>query len=175
MPAAAKRRRGRPRQPGNRYPSGKLRPEPANAVMLWKRQEVAVEKDLIRPEWGSEIGRLRRFDNITIEEMAMALRWAELRGRADAISGTQRPSAASPSYDRGFVNGSASSNPSISPEQVDVLEAARKADKEVFFHAGREPYNVLFSTALTNCRIGSEERVLLLKRALKVLITLWNR
>jgi hypothetical protein len=89
-------RRGRPAQPGVRYPGGKLKAEPANAVLKWKRAKVLAEAQVIDPRWGSTIAQLVFFKRLTDREAAAADRWAEWVGRHDRIKGFPRRTCASP-------------------------------------------------------------------------------
>src|SRR5262245_7454592 len=53
-----KSKRGRPARPGLRYPGGKLKGEPADAVAKWKRARILAEAQVIDPRWGSSIAQL---------------------------------------------------------------------------------------------------------------------
>ena len=94
-----KSKRGRPAQPGVRYPGGKLKGEPADAVAKWKRARILAEAQVIDPRWGSAIAQLVFFHRLTDREAAAADRWAEWVGRHDRIKGFPRRTAASPQYD----------------------------------------------------------------------------
>lgn len=95
--------KGRPRQEGDRYPSGKLkasklRPsiEPI-APALWDRARTAVIETLNDVRFGSELGRLSLRGEITAHEASAGFRLADIYGRFERYKGKRR-SAASPSY-----------------------------------------------------------------------------
>ena len=72
-----KSRRGRPRQPGERFPCGKLKgeadPEP-RAVAAFKRARVLAEAQIIDPRWGSSVAQLVFFKRLSDREAAAAER-----------------------------------------------------------------------------------------------------
>jgi hypothetical protein len=115
-------RAGRKRQLGvARYASGRKRQERgsrlrptdkgelltveqrrAAAPLLWRRALEGVVAFARDPQLGSEIGRLSMLGILTDGEAATADHIGEVLGRDALLSGSPRPTVASPSFDRGY-------------------------------------------------------------------------
>lgn len=102
---------GRPREEGDRYPSGKLKPATASAGdgtrapisgALWQRMLADGEKIFGDARFGTELGRLGAVGQITPSEVATGLRIAGIYGRFEYYKNLRR-SAASPHYIREFI------------------------------------------------------------------------
>lgn len=145
--------RGRPRQEGERYPSGKLKPKskPGPVVDFEKepmsgtawRQMIARSSDLLNdPSLATEVNRLGAAGKLSPAEVATANRIAGIYGRYEYYQGIKRTTA-SPYYVREFI--SSSPDPEGHPDGIvlgrepvlgdertedDVEEAARKASEE---------------------------------------------
>lgn len=105
--------RGRPRQEGERYPSGKLKPATEIAVpgetgrapisgTLWQRMVENAEKVLGDARFGTELGRLCAAGQIAPSEAATGFRVAGIYGRFEYYKNLRR-AAASPHYIREFI------------------------------------------------------------------------
>lgn len=99
---AAQAKRGRPRQSGARYPSGKLKPvqEPMSGV-LWQRLKQHGRQLGLDPRLLTELGRLNWFGELTVAQTAAGHRIAGIYGRYEHFKKLRR-SARSPSYEQGF-------------------------------------------------------------------------
>lgn len=100
-------RRGRPTKPGDRYASGRRRPniEPTPPA-LWQRIKAHARKLLGSPDIASEIGRLSFAGELTAAQVVTGLYIAKVCGNFEALKGSPRRSARSPSYDAGYGGGS---------------------------------------------------------------------
>ena len=103
---------GRPLKPGERYPSGQLKPEIAPSALA--RLRTAVERGLADPKFGSQVGTLLLQRRLTPAEAATAFRIGEVYGRFEAQNGLRR-STRSPSYESGRL-GSGGSLEQLSDE-----------------------------------------------------------
>lgn len=97
---------GRPRKPGERYPSGKLRPAPKPTFepisgAEWQRIRTAGKKLGADPRLSSELSRLNLFGELTIVQTTAGHRVGEIYGRFERAHGRRR-SVRSPSYERAF-------------------------------------------------------------------------
>lgn len=115
---ARRSRAGRPKQPGDRYPSGR-RKDVGDIVAptLWRRikdHAVALGLDL---RMASEIGRLSLQQRLTDAECAVAEHVAAAYARCDRLTGKPRRSAVSPSYVRGYGG-----DPQLAEERLDPAE-----------------------------------------------------
>jgi hypothetical protein len=102
----SKQKPGPKPKPGERYPSGNLKPKKAedvrgpNAFARLKEQAVA---KLVDPRLGTEIGRLWIADGLlTAGEAAAAFHIAEVYGRYERLTAKPGRSVASPDYLRSF-------------------------------------------------------------------------
>lgn len=108
-------KKGRPRQDGARYPSGKLRPggegkPPAQWGRIVRLREdidqIRLGEDVaLDARIGTELHRLKFFGRLTEVEWATGCLVAEIYGAYDRYVSGQRRSVASPSYMRGFGSG----------------------------------------------------------------------
>ena len=100
-PAKPKRKGGRPRQEGERHPSGKLKAKKPTiepiAPAMWERVKTDAVRMLKDSRFGSEVGRLSLHGELTSTQASAAYRFAEIYGRFERFH-EQRRSAASPSY-----------------------------------------------------------------------------
>lgn len=93
---------GRPKQSGERYPSGKLKPQgSAMSGVLWRRlvdygHQVGVDQRL-----ASELGRLWHFRELTLAQLVAGQRIGEVYGRYERFKNLKR-SLRSPSYERSY-------------------------------------------------------------------------
>lgn len=78
-------KRGRPKKTGERYPSGKLKPE--GRSLYWQRQLDALRQAEFDPLLSSPIGQMLRMKVITTKAMEAAARFQEQRALADAALG----------------------------------------------------------------------------------------
>ena len=78
-------KRGRPKKTGERYPSGKLKPE--GRSLYWQRQLDALRQAEFDPLMASPIGQMLRMKVITTKAMEAAVRFQEQRMLADAALG----------------------------------------------------------------------------------------
>jgi hypothetical protein len=122
--------RGRPRASGERYPSGKLKPEkvekpqkgpptvPASPASqgrmpvsgsVWQRMLADADKVFSDAKFGTEITRLGAVGQLTASEVATGIRVASVYGRFEYYR-NQRRSAASPHYIQEFISEGAGSD-----------------------------------------------------------------
>lgn len=106
--------RGRPREAGERYPSGKLKPTAKSVAVpastgrsaisgaLWQRMLADGQKMFGDARFGTELARLGATGQITPSEVATGIRVAAVYGRFEYYQNLQR-SAASPHYIRECV------------------------------------------------------------------------
>jgi hypothetical protein len=96
------KKKGRTRQDGERYPSGKLKPvarpniEPV-APALWDRAKSDLIVKLGDARFGTEVGRLSMRGELSATHAAAAFRLADVYGRFERYKGLRR-STGSPSY-----------------------------------------------------------------------------
>ena len=167
-----KSKRGRPAQPGARYPGGKLKAEPADAVAKWKRARVLAEQQIIDPRWGSAIAQLVFFRRLSEREAAAADRWAEWVGRHDRIKGFPRRSAASPQYEGGY--GPVADNlVTLRAGDAAFLEKFAAARKAAIAAGGIMGVMALDDTAVLNQSVGSVARLERMQAALQALLLHW--
>jgi hypothetical protein len=143
--------RGRPRQDGERYPSGKLKPKPRPVVDFEKapmsgtawQQMISRSNDLLNdPSLASEINRLGAAGKLSPAQVATAARIARIYGRYEYYQGIKRTTA-SPYYVREFISSSPNPEDHLgkSPGQQesvlgdertedDIEEMAKKATEE---------------------------------------------
>lgn len=102
---------GRRREPGERYPSGQLRPLDSRQVgtpgAQVRRIVEMARRGSCDPRLGTAIGWLRLHDVLTDRQFAAAESYSRLRGRHDAVLGLKKRSPASPSYGDALRKGSA--------------------------------------------------------------------
>lgn len=94
---------GRPRLAGERWPSGRLRPDRASITAAHLQRLRAVSND---PLLGSQIGRLLFLGLLSQQEADAAWKVAEIYGRWHRAMGI-KPAAVSPAYQRGYGIGKA--------------------------------------------------------------------
>jgi hypothetical protein len=102
--------RGRPREEGERYPSGKLKPNGAATTpapseisgALWQRMIADHSKVFSDTAFATELTRLGATGKLTPREVSTGLRIAGIYGRFEYYKNLSR-SAASPHYIREFV------------------------------------------------------------------------
>lgn len=100
--------KGRPRNPGARYPSGKLKPAEAQPGTPPAKIRRAVDLALAGaadPMLATAVGWLRLHAILTDTQVAGAQAYAKLQGQYDGAIGLPRRSAASPAYGSGFSSG----------------------------------------------------------------------
>ena len=167
-----KSKRGRPAQPGMRYPGGKLKGEPADAVAKWKRARILAEAQVIDPRWGSAIAQLVFFHRLTDREAAAADRWAEWVGRHDRIKGFPRRTAASPQYGAGY--GPVADNVvTLRTGDTAFLEKFAATRKVAIAAGGIMGVMALDDTAVLNMSVGSVARLERMQAALRALLLHW--
>lgn len=105
---------GRPRQAGDRYPSGKLKPATANASpvvdferkpmtgAMWQRLVTDGQNLFGDQRFATELTRLGAVGELSPSEVATGIRIAGIYGRFEYYQGIKR-AAASPYYARGWV------------------------------------------------------------------------
>jgi len=116
--------RGRPRTAGERYPSGKLKPEKPEPVLkappkvpespasqgrqpvsgaVWQRMLADANKVFSDAKFGTELSRLGAVGQLTASEVATGIRVASVYGRFEYYR-NQKRSAASPHYIREYIS-----------------------------------------------------------------------
>lgn len=95
---------GRLKLAGERYPSGKLKPQTTPPAMV-RRIIDAARVRASDPLLSTEIGRLRLTGVVTDSDLAAAIVYAEAVGAYDRMKGLPSRTAASPSYERGYGAG----------------------------------------------------------------------
>jgi len=126
---------GRPREEGDRYPGGKLKPKTkltrdAIAPAAWARvrsEVVAIAKD---PRLASEVGRLSLHRIITDRQAVTAFRVGEIYGTYERLKGRRR-STRSPSYERGS-GGEGIAEELMSDEALQDLESRIRTAEDAF-------------------------------------------
>lgn len=96
---------GRPRDTGERYPSGKLKAPARFAGMPPAQIRRALDLVMTKaadPRMGSAVGCLLIEGKLTAPQAAAAMSYAELRGRFHRLMGFRARTAASPSYEQGY-------------------------------------------------------------------------
>lgn len=140
---------GRPKEEGERYPSGKLKPkasiEPI-APALWDRLKTEAVKAVEDVRFGTEIGRLSIHGELSSTQASAGFRVAEVYGRFERHKRMRR-SAASPSYlvaSSSFAEekaieaiteqtlARATVEEMLTPEQLQELEAHIRASEKRF-------------------------------------------
>lgn len=124
-------KRGRPRQPGERYPSGKLKPADTDkqpiAPALWQRIRTEGVKFGLDPRLTTELGRLALHDELSSAEVSAGFRIAEIYARYEKFHGLVR-SAGGSSFFRQFV---ADAEKPIDIKDRDILyEFEREREEE---------------------------------------------
>lgn len=129
---------GRPRDNGERYPSGKLKPrrkgnkpdlEPISGV-LWQRMRQHGRTLGLDPRLTTELGRLNMFGELTVAMTAAGFRIAEIYGRFEGYKRKGR-STRSPSYNANYGEASIAEE-LLEPEQLSMLEARHREATEAF-------------------------------------------
>jgi hypothetical protein len=99
-------KQGRPRIPGDRYPSGQLKPrskQPDGTPPAKIRRAVDLAlHGAADPLLATPLGWLRLHGKLTDSQVAAGVAYAKLRGQADRAMGLTRRSIASPSYEVGY-------------------------------------------------------------------------
>lgn len=98
---------GRPRDQGERYPSGKLKGAAkfrGTSPALVRRMIERAKDGAADPRIASVPGRLHLEGRLSERAYAAALSYAELRGRFHRVMGYRPRSAASPSYEEGYAS-----------------------------------------------------------------------
>lgn len=115
---------GRPREDGERYPSGKLKQKPtgfAIAPAAWARIRVDMVKLSGDTRLASEVGRLSFHRLITDKQAATAFRIGEIYGAFERHK-RKRRTTKSPSYEMGF-GGDGIAEELMDAEELEQLEA----------------------------------------------------
>jgi hypothetical protein len=129
---------GRPRDDGDRYPSGKLKPrrkgnkpdlEPISGV-LWQRMRQYGRTLGLDPRLTTEIGRLNMFGELTVAQTAAAFRIAEIYGRFEGYKRMGRTTR-SPSYNANYGEAGIAEE-LLEPEQLAMLESRHREATEAF-------------------------------------------
>lgn len=128
---------GRPKKPGERYQSGKLRPAAEGiAPSLWARIKSDAMKAAGDPRLASELGRLSFEGHLTNAQTAAGFRVGEIYQRWLRHK-RLRDSAKSPSYEHGF--GSADlAEERMDDEQLATYEAAIRTAEEEWARVDQE-------------------------------------
>lgn len=116
----------RPRKPGERYPSGKLKPAPKPnfdpiSGVEWQRIRQDGRRLGADPRLASELARLNLFGELTIVQTTAGQRVGEIYGRYERLTGLKR-SVRSPSYERAY---------GIGFERQDAERAAAEAFRDL--------------------------------------------
>lgn len=130
--------RGRARKLGERYPSGKLKPEKSHAAMYWQRERDALRTTARHADLGSALGILFRQDRITATHMEAGNRFAQQRQAADAALSLPPRNARAQDVTR--VQGL--------PVDADTEEAVRRSSRAIDAYAAAEEAIGLGSRAL---------------------------
>lgn len=121
-------RAGRPRKTGERYPGGKLKPreEDPRFLVMAKRMAEHTIGTLTDARMGAVIGRMRLKRLLTDAEFAAGMKYAEIVGRYERLTGMPERSAASPSYQRGYGSFAGSANMTVSEAERRVKRARKE-------------------------------------------------
>lgn len=158
--------------PGPRRANGRHLPDatPADAVAKWKRLRDQAEAQALDPRWGSAVGKLMWFKQLTDREAAAADRWAEWCGRHDRIKGFPPRSVASPQYQVGYGR------------SVDHLVGVKKSDQEFMerFDAARRVIGqagsimALIDVAVLDQPPATQNQLERMQAALRALLLHWG-
>lgn len=119
----------RPRKNGERYPSGKLKPQEQIAPAAWGRMKSETIKIVLDPKMQSEIARLSFAGELSNSEATTAFRVAEIYQLYHRHKGL-RTSPKSASYEIGFGSSDVDEE-RMSDEQLEMYEAAiLKAERD---------------------------------------------
>lgn len=127
-------RAGAPRQSGERFPSGKLKPKPAGepiAPAAWARLRTDVVKLTGDARLASQVGRLSFHRQLTDKQTVTAFRIGEIYGAYERFKGKRR-STRSPSYEMGFGGSDGIAEELMDAETLAQLEARIRAAETSF-------------------------------------------
>lgn len=121
---------GRPKEDGERYPGGKLKPDTEIAPALYARYRNDVLKFFNDPKLASQVTRLELLGQLTKRQAAAGLKLGEIFNRWRRLK-RLRSSPKSPNYEGGFSGGADLAEERMTDEQIEGLEdAIRKAREE---------------------------------------------
>jgi hypothetical protein len=112
----------RPRKHGDRYPSGKLKPQEQIAPAAWGRIKSETIKLVLDPKMQSEIARLSLIGELTNSQAVTAFRVADIYQQYHRYK-KLRTSAKSASYEIGFGSSDIDEE-RMSDDQIEAYEAA---------------------------------------------------
>lgn len=115
--------------PGERYPSGKKKPDGSIAPTTFYRLREHGVRLGADPRLTTVIGRMGLFKELTDAEVDAAFRVAEIYGRYEHLKGIPKRHAASPSYQSGFGNKDVDINRLTDDEIKRHKRAVRRAEK----------------------------------------------
>jgi hypothetical protein len=145
-------RRGRPAQPGERYPNGERRvPSDPRAENVFRRFAELEQIVGLDPRLTSQVGRLRYLQLLTDTQAAAADRVAQIYGRFERIHEVRR-SSVSPSYQLGRSTGEGHE---YDPDVVAAAEADYRALQDCIPVVPREARDVIEQLCVENCAISS--------------------
>lgn len=133
--AATLSRKGRPKQAGPRYPSGKLKPESPAPTQI-KRMVAMAQIGAADPLLSTQLGWLRLMKIITDKQTAAGTMYAALAGQNDRAVGFPRRTTASPSYERGFIGSASVGGEEFEQAKIDAIKDRFKAAHEVLVRQG---------------------------------------
>jgi len=116
-------RAGRPRQDGERFPCGKLKPRLSGAELRRIIDHARLTAN--DPRLGSEIGRLTLTGKLSADEAATAIEIGDIYGAFDRFEGKRR-AARSPAYEVAFGR-------ATHPESEEFLKAHAEAKRRFRF------------------------------------------
>jgi len=123
---------GRPKQDGERFPSGDLKPKQEIAPALYARYRNDVLKFFSDPKLASQLTRLELLGELTKRQAAAGLKLGEIYNRWRRLK-RMRSTPKSPNYDSGFSGGADLAEERMTVEQIERLEDA--------IHKAREEYD----------------------------------
>jgi hypothetical protein len=146
-------KRGRPAQPGDRYPSGDLRvPADPRAENVFRRFAELEKMVGLDPRLTSQIGRLRYLRLLTDTQAVAADRIGQIYGRFERIHQVRR-SCISPSYQLG--RRTSGTGRVFDPAEIATAEAEYRALQDCIPAAPREARDVIEQLCVENCAISS--------------------
>jgi hypothetical protein len=145
-------RRGRPAQPGERFPSGDRRaPSDPRAENVFRRFAELEQIVGLDPRLTSQVGRLRYLRLLTDAQAAAADRIGQIYGRFERIHAVRR-SSVSPSYQLGRRTGE---GPDHDPDVIAAAEADFRDLQDCIPVVPREARDVIEQLCVENCAISS--------------------
>lgn len=119
---------GRPRQEGERYPSGKLKPTEV-APALYARYRADVLKFFKDPKLASQLTRLEMLGELTKRQAGAGLKLGEIYNRWRRLK-RLRSTPKSPNLEGGFSGGADLAEERMTSEQLQALEEAINKARE---------------------------------------------